>query len=73
MQHFLIDASLVIRVLTYQMDNAGSCQPDRDKYGDELCQSGAERHYSHWQVCPSPDTRAGLQNVQILQNIWESH
>ena len=45
LQHFSIDASPVSGVLTYQMDNAGSCQPDRDKYGDELCQSGAERHY----------------------------
>ena len=61
-------------VLTHQVDDPGSRQPDRDEDGDQLGESEViQAVRQSVKGSPSPDTGAGLQNVEVLQNVRESH
>ena len=48
-------------------------QPDRDKDRDELGQSGTQTTNRVLSPPSQPDAGASLQNIEILEDVWDCH
>ena len=58
----------------YQMNNASASKPDRHKEGEELSQPEMNKVKSKcWENYHVPDGSGGLEDVEVLEDVWDRH